>query len=154
MSRLSPADDVSHKHDGRLSLPATLQRPATTFAAWWTEAQWVWTVCLRLLPDSVATAIWNPGRMLTIQLKCYNLRVLTLHNSKCEEWSYKFYKCKATCLPPLSCGTAMFRSTRWMTRLSVWDTFMTRLFHGKVHENVDIMCSFTTFRIRQRTRQQ
>jgi len=36
-------------------------RPTVTpsFAAWWTEAQWVWTVCLRLLPDSVATAIWT-----------------------------------------------------------------------------------------------
>ena len=87
MSHLSPADDVSHKHDGRLPLPATLQRPATTFAAWWTEAQWVWTVCLRLLPVRVATAIWNPGRMLTIRLKCYNLRVLTIHISKYEEWS-------------------------------------------------------------------
>ena len=31
-------------------------RAATSFAAWWTEAQWVWTVCLRLLPDSIATA--------------------------------------------------------------------------------------------------
>jgi len=29
------------------------------FAAWWTEAQWVWAVCLRLLPDSVAAAIWT-----------------------------------------------------------------------------------------------
>jgi len=28
---------------------------------WWTEAQWVWTVCLRLLPDSSAAAIWNIG---------------------------------------------------------------------------------------------
>ena len=36
-----------------------LKRAATSFAAWWTEAQWVWTVCLRLLPDSVATAIWT-----------------------------------------------------------------------------------------------
>jgi len=25
----------------------------------WTEAQWVWAVCLRLLPDTVATAIWT-----------------------------------------------------------------------------------------------
>ena len=33
---------------------ATLKRAATNFAAWWTEAQWVWTVCLRLLPVSVA----------------------------------------------------------------------------------------------------
>ena len=38
---------------------ATPKRAATNFAAWWTEAQWVWTVCLRLLPDSVATAIWT-----------------------------------------------------------------------------------------------
>jgi len=62
-----PAGDVSHKPGGRLSLlsarpaitPATLKRTATNLAAWWTEAQWVWTVCLRLLPDSVATAIWT-----------------------------------------------------------------------------------------------
>jgi len=39
--------------------PATLNRAATNFAAWWTEAQWVWTVCLRLLPNSFATAIWT-----------------------------------------------------------------------------------------------
>ena len=41
--------------------PATLKRAATDFAACWTEAQWVWRVCLRLLPDSVATAIWTTG---------------------------------------------------------------------------------------------
>ena len=62
-----PAGDVSYKPGGRLPLlsarpavtPATLKRVATNFAAWWTEARWVWTVCLRLLPDSVAAAIWN-----------------------------------------------------------------------------------------------
>ena len=62
-----PAGDVSHKPGGRLPLLsarpavtlATLMRAATNFAAWWTEAQWVWTVCLRLLPDSVMTAIWT-----------------------------------------------------------------------------------------------
>jgi len=62
-----PAGDVSHKPGGRLPLlsarpavtPATLKRTATNFAALWTEAQWVWTVCLRLLPDSVAAAIWT-----------------------------------------------------------------------------------------------
>ena len=62
-----PAGDVSHKPGGRLPFlstrpavnPATLKRAAINFAAWWTEAQWVWTVCLRLLPDSVATAIWT-----------------------------------------------------------------------------------------------
>ena len=63
------AVDVSHKPGGTLPLlsarPAvtstTLKRAATNFAAWWTEVQWVWTVCLRLLPDSVATAIWTPA---------------------------------------------------------------------------------------------
>ena len=62
-----PVGDVSHKPGGRLSLlsarpaftPATLERAATNFAARWTEARWVWTVCLRLLPDSVAAAIWT-----------------------------------------------------------------------------------------------
>ena len=62
-----PGGDVSHKPGGRLPLlfvtpavtPATLKRAATSFAAWWTEARWVWTVCLRLLPDSVAAAIWT-----------------------------------------------------------------------------------------------
>ena len=62
-----PVGDVSHKPGGGLPLlsarpavtPATLKEAATNFAAWWTEAQWVWTVCLRLLPDSVATAIWT-----------------------------------------------------------------------------------------------
>jgi len=28
-------------------------------AAWWTEARRVWAVCVRLLPDSVASAIWT-----------------------------------------------------------------------------------------------
>ena len=62
-----PTGDMSHKPGGRLPLlsarpavtPATLKRAATNFAAWWTEAQWVRTVCLRLLPDSVATVIWT-----------------------------------------------------------------------------------------------
>jgi len=47
-----PAGDVSYKPGGRLPLlsarpavtPATIKRAATNFAAWWTEAQWVWTV--------------------------------------------------------------------------------------------------------------
>ena len=55
-----PAGDVSHKPGSRLPLLsarpavtlATLKRAATSFAAWWTEAQWVWTACLRLLLDS------------------------------------------------------------------------------------------------------
>jgi len=63
-----PASYVSHKPDGRLPLLsvrptvtplATLKRAAANFAAWWTEARCVWTVRLRLLPDSVAAAIWT-----------------------------------------------------------------------------------------------
>ena len=64
-----PAGDVSRKPGGRLPLlsarpvitSATLKRAATSFAAWWQEAGWVWTVCLSLLwqPDSVAAAIWT-----------------------------------------------------------------------------------------------
>ena len=58
---------MCHKPGGRLPLlsarpavtPATLKMAATNFAAWWTEAPWVWTVCLRLLPNSVATVIWT-----------------------------------------------------------------------------------------------
>jgi len=53
-----PAGDVTHKPGGRLPLLSArpvknwVVRAATSFAAWWTEAQWVWTVCLRLLPDT------------------------------------------------------------------------------------------------------
>ena len=62
-----PAGDVSHKPGGRLPIlsakpaviPATLKRAATNFTAWWTEAQWVWTVCPRLLPDTVVAATWT-----------------------------------------------------------------------------------------------
>jgi len=62
-----PVGDVSHKPNSRLPLlsarPAVtlaiIKRAATNFTAWWTEAQWVWTVCLRLLLDSVAAAIWT-----------------------------------------------------------------------------------------------
>ena len=47
---------MSHKPDGRLPLLstrpavnlATLKRVAASFAVWWTEARWMWTVCLRL----------------------------------------------------------------------------------------------------------
>jgi len=58
-----PTGDVSHKPGDRLPLLfarpavtlASLKRAATNFAAWWTEARWMWTVCLRLLPDSDPT---------------------------------------------------------------------------------------------------
>ena len=62
-----PAGGVSHKPGSMLPLLSTrpgvtlaaLKRAATSFAAWWTEARWVRTVCLRLLPESVAAAIWT-----------------------------------------------------------------------------------------------
>ena len=68
-----PAGDVSYKPGGRLPLLsarpavtlATLKRAATSFAAWWTQARWVWTVYLRLLPDSVAAAIWTQALLLS-----------------------------------------------------------------------------------------
>jgi len=37
----------------------THKRPATNLTAWWTEARRVWTVCLRLLPDSITAVIWT-----------------------------------------------------------------------------------------------
>ena len=46
-----------------LQLPsqvATLKRAATNFAAWWTEARWVWTVCLRLTRECRGCDL-NPG---------------------------------------------------------------------------------------------
>jgi len=62
---------TSHKPSSRLPVlsarPAvtlvTLKRAATSFAAWWTEARWVWTVCPRLLPESIAAAIWTLLRL-------------------------------------------------------------------------------------------
>jgi len=57
-----PACEVSHKPGSRLPLLsaspavnlANLKRAgATNFAAWWTEARCVWTVCLRLVLISI-----------------------------------------------------------------------------------------------------
>ena len=46
--------------------PQPLRCPATNFPAWWTEAWWVWTVCLRLLSDSVTAAIWTRALLCTL----------------------------------------------------------------------------------------
>ena len=90
-----PADNMSHKPGGRLPLPsarpavtpATLKRAATNFAAWWTEAQWVWTVCLRLLSDSVATVIWTQV-LLRLSPACnfQRRRRLVLAILQCKLW--------------------------------------------------------------------
>ena len=82
---------------------ATLKRAATSFAAWWTEAQWVWTVCLRLLPDSVATKIWTPGpsapesSTLTTRLPSHRSVVITAIARRCKYFSLKIQGC--TCTP-------------------------------------------------------
>jgi len=82
---------MSHKSDSRLPLLSarpevtltTLKRAATNFAAWWKKAQQVWTVCLRLLPDSVMAAIWTQALlhpiagMLTTQLPSYSVHICT-----------------------------------------------------------------------------
>ena len=68
---------VSHKPGSRLPLLSampevtleTLNRAATSFAARWTEAWQVWPVCLRLLLDSIATAIWTQA-ILCLSLAC------------------------------------------------------------------------------------
>ena len=77
-----PAGDVSHKPGGRLPLLSTrhalcsylttLKRAATSFAAWWPEPRWIWTVCLKLLPYSVAAAIWTRA-LLHLSPACWPL---------------------------------------------------------------------------------
>ena len=70
-----PAGDVSHKPTGRLPLlstrpvvtPTTLSWAVTSFAAWWTEAQWVWIVCPRLLPDSATSVVWPDEAVVVVQ---------------------------------------------------------------------------------------
>jgi len=64
-----PAGDVSHKPGGRLPLLsarpavtlATLKRTANNFAAWWTEARWVWTVCIKTITRQRRDCDLNPG---------------------------------------------------------------------------------------------
>jgi len=65
------AGDVSHKPGDRLPLLSTrpavtlaaLIRAATSFTAWWSEAWWMWTACLRLFSDIVTAAIWTQALM-------------------------------------------------------------------------------------------
>ena len=61
---------VSHQPSSRLPLLsarpavtlATLNRAATNFTAWWTEAWWVWTVCWCKVPLLMATSAFGVGR--------------------------------------------------------------------------------------------
>jgi len=41
--------------------PTTLKRAATNFAAWWTEAGWVWAVCLSFFIRQRCGCDLNPG---------------------------------------------------------------------------------------------
>ena len=71
---------MSHKPGGRLPLlsawPAvtltTLNRAAASFAAWWTEARWVWSACLRLLPDPAALQLWFEPRPYSARVQHTN----------------------------------------------------------------------------------
>ena len=56
-----PAGDVSRCHYFRQA------RNYPRNSAWWTEARWVWTVCLRLLSGSVAAAIWTQAFCAWVQ---------------------------------------------------------------------------------------
>jgi len=91
------AADVSHKPGGRLPLLsatpavtfATLKRAATSFAAWWTEARRVWTVCLT---RQRCGCDLNPGpsapesSTLTTRLPSHPQRI-RLH-IKTKQWIY------------------------------------------------------------------
>jgi len=45
-----PGGDMSHNPGGKLPLlSARSAEGCYQFAAWWTKARWVWTICLRLL---------------------------------------------------------------------------------------------------------
>jgi len=87
-----PAGNVSHKPGGRLPLPsarpavtlATLKRAATIFAVWWTEARWVWTVCLRQAFAVCPTASW-----LWFEPRPYCTWVQHANHSATEPQQYK-----------------------------------------------------------------
>jgi len=94
-----PAGDVSHKPSSRLPLlsarpavtPASLKRAATSFAAWWTEAWWVWTVCLRLLPNSITTVIWSRALLRLSPALGYQATQMTLSINKSKNTSFIYY---------------------------------------------------------------
>ena len=79
-----PAGDVSHKRGSRLSLlsarPAvtltTLERATTNLAAWWTEARWVWTACLRLMCNRLRASCYEVPPVIGVNNKLDHWRVL------------------------------------------------------------------------------
>ena len=103
------------KPGGRLPLlsvrpvvtPATLKRAATSFAAGCTETRWMWTVCLRLLPDShsapesstLTTRLpSHPSLYRDVSCECQEFQLLTFtwhHNASklhiCALWRGNIY---------------------------------------------------------------
>jgi len=72
--------------------PAGLKWAATNFAAWWTEARWVWTVYPRLLPDSVMAAHMDPSSSCCpccccVQRKVWHQRFDVLTLSTAAQWT-------------------------------------------------------------------
>ena len=76
------------------------------FAAWWTEARWVWTVCLRLLPDGVVAVIWTrPFCTLVLHANhlatepLFAIYVLLFHSvcycSACWQWLHAYIHTRA-----------------------------------------------------------
>ena len=55
-----------HYFPPSLQLPQEPLRGLLPILLLWTGAKWVWTVCLRLLPNSISTAIWTQA-LLCIQ---------------------------------------------------------------------------------------
>ena len=55
-----------------LQLPPQPLRGLLPILLLWTEARWVWAVCLRLLTDSVTSAIWTQA-LLCLSPACYLL---------------------------------------------------------------------------------
>jgi len=86
---------VSHKLGGRLPLlsarhavtPSTLKRAATNFAAWWTEAQWVWTVCLRQRRDCDSNPRSSEPESSTLPLG-YRATVFPIRNEKDHRFDF------------------------------------------------------------------
>jgi len=57
---INPAEGCHYFPPG-LQLPSQPLRGLlpVSLAVWWTLTRWVWTVCLRLLPNSIVAVIWT-----------------------------------------------------------------------------------------------
>ena len=77
--------------------PVTLKRAATSFAAWWTKARWVWTVCCDLKPGPTAPESSTlttrlpscPTRLIVCADPEYCLTRMSRKWSVCVLWNVK-----------------------------------------------------------------